>query len=210
MSAAASPRAKPERPAGDARQYYDPKTERWMVKVQPGAHFVGRSDDQILVTVLGSCVAACIWDEDARIGGMNHFMLPEQKAEDDIWTGAGDSLRYGNHAMETLINDLFKAGAERARLQVKLFGGGNVLKTSRRIGDLNSEFALSYIKREGLRLAAHDLGGDKGRRVHFSPTDGKARRLLIDVDKDVTLARDETQYRKTIVAPRPATSIELF
>ena len=134
------------------RKFFDTATQTWMVKVFPGEYFVTKNPDEVLVTVLGSCVSACIRDARAGIGGMNHFMLPHSKAGN--WAGDLNSTRFGNFAMEKLINELLKAGCSRNSLEIKVFGGGNVTDTQNAIGTDNSDFILKYLEAEGLRIAA--------------------------------------------------------
>ena len=118
------------------RRFYDTTSATWMVKVFPGEFFVTAKTDEVLVTVLGSCVSACIRDQRRGIGGMNHFMLPHIKAGN--WAGDLQSTRFGNFAMEKLINELMKAGCSRDSLEIKVFGGGNVTDSQNAIGTENS------------------------------------------------------------------------
>jgi chemotaxis protein CheD len=128
-----------------------------MVKVFPGEFYVTNKSDEVLVTILGSCVSACIRDPRLGIGGMNHFMLAEGEAQS--WGGDAKSTRYGNFAMEKLVNELIKAGASRNSLEIKVFGGGNVTDTRNAIGTQNADFVMKYLDTEGLNCAAQDLGG---------------------------------------------------
>ena len=138
--------------------YYDNHFQRPGVKLLPN-EFYTTSEDMVLVTVLGSCVAACIQDRTAGIGGMNHLMLPDDGA--DVAQAASDSMRYGAYAMEVLINELIKAGGRRERFEAKVFGGGAVLAgmTTMNIGDRNSEFVRRYLATEKIRIVAEDLQG---------------------------------------------------
>jgi chemotaxis protein CheD len=145
------------------RRFYDNTTGTWMVKVFPGEFYVSRQSDEVLVTVLGSCVSACIRDPVRGIGGMNHFMLPHDST--GRWGDDQKSTRFGNFAMEQLINELIKAGCVRERMEIKLFGGGNVTDTSNAVGTDNADFVLKYLKDEGLRHAVADLGA-RARRGH--------------------------------------------
>ena len=120
-----------------------------MVKVFPGEYYVTAQDDEVLVTILGSCVSACIRDPHMGIGGMNHFMLAEGEAGG--WGGHGNSTRYGNFAMEKLLNELLKMGCSRSALEIKVFGGGNVTDTRNLIGTDNSDFVMRYLENEGLK-----------------------------------------------------------
>ena len=129
------------------RRFFDTATSSWMVKVFPGEYYVTKNPEEVLVTVLGSCVSACIRDPRAGVGGMNHFMLPHSKAGN--WAGDLQSTRFGNFAMEKLINELLKAGCSRNSLEIKVFGGGNVTDTQNAIGTDNSDFILRYLEAEG-------------------------------------------------------------
>jgi chemotaxis protein CheD len=128
----------------------------------------------LLSTVLGSCVAACIWDPQAGVGGMNHFLLPFGPA-----AGRVDPLRYGVHSMEVLTNELLKQGANRKYLQAKLFGGATMLANLGRIGESNASFARDYLANEDIPCLAEDLGGTHARRVVFHPTSGQARLMKV-------------------------------
>ncbi len=185
--------------------YFDPHFRCRAFKLLPG-EYVTSTQDLMLVTVLGSCVAACIRDPLAQVGGMNHFMLPDS----DDAAGAG-SARYGSYAMEMLINALLKAGAQRSRLEAKLFGGGAVLPgfTATQVGERNVAFALKYLKAEGIRLLAQDLGGFAPRRVHYQPLDGRAFvRALPSAQGELVVA--ETRYLDKLRGEQAVGSVELF
>src|SRR5262245_50800724 len=159
------------------QRFWEPDTQRWTVKILPGEYYVTRNDEAI-TTVLGSCVSACIRDPAAGVGGMNHFMLPEDNAVHDPKTPGAPvvlSTRYGSHAMESLINDLLKLGARRGRLQIKVFGGGRVLASMTDIGARNIEFVMSYLDLERLPIEARDVGGELPRKIIYFPVDGKVR-----------------------------------
>ncbi|MEH6497269.1 MAG: chemoreceptor glutamine deamidase CheD [Pseudomonas marincola] len=178
------------------RRYFDAKTDHQVVRVLPGDHYVSETKDEMIVTILGSCVAACIRDPKTGIGGMNHFMLPE--SETGNWGAVSATMRYGNFAMETLINEILRTGCTRERLEVKLFGGGNVTPGRVRVGDMNGQFALNYLKHEGLQPAAYDLGGTSPRRIHFYPETGKVDRLLLRRRDDVKYLKEENEYRSRL------------
>jgi chemotaxis protein CheD len=190
------------------RRFYDNATGTWMVKVFPGEFYVSRQSDEVLVTVLGSCVSACIRDSVRGIGGMNHFMLPHDST--GRWGDDQKSTRFGNFAMEQLINELIKAGCVRERMEIKLFGGGNVTDTSNAVGTENADFVLKYLKDEGLRHAVADLGGTQPRRIHYYPVTGRVtRRLLGNTDK-YAVTRDEKEYRSRLKSQPTHGDIELF
>ena len=190
------------------RRIYDSANAIWMVKVFPGEFYVTRSAEEAIVTVLGSCVSACIRDPIAGVGGMNHFMLPHHKSGN--WGVASSSTRFGNFAMEKLINELIKAGCARERMEVKVFGGGNVTDTSNAVGTDNAEFVLRYLAEEGLRCAAQDLGGLLPRRIHYYPATGRVvRKLLGGTDTDA-VSREESDYGSRLLAHKSAGEIQLF
>jgi chemotaxis protein CheD len=189
------------------RRFHDPRFDATAVKLLPGEHYVSESPDEMIVTVLGSCVAACIRDPTLGVGGMNHFMLPESR--DGRWGSASANLRYGNFAMEALINDILKLGGSRGRLEVKVFGGASLMGASA-IGTANGEFVLRYLKDEGLAVAAQDLYGIYPRRVHYFPLSGQAHVLALRRQDDLAMVADEAQYRERLDRHPVAGPIELF
>ena len=197
---------------GEARTvYFDRDFDRNAVKLLPGEFFVA-GDDIVLSTVLGSCVSACIWDRVAKVGGMNHFMLPgssgNASSEPDP---IGLSGRYGVFAMEQLINELIKRGARKASLEVKLFGGGAVLKnfTSLNVGERNAQFVLDFLRTEGIRVASQDLLDVFPRRVAFFPVSGRAlcRKLT---QSDAAIVSAEQQYNAKLTTAKVGGDVELF
>jgi chemotaxis protein CheD len=178
------------------------------VRVQPGEYFVSDRPGTIIITVLGSCVAACIRNPQTGFGGMNHFMLPE--SEQGQWGGVSSQMRYGNHAMENLINEVLKSGCRRDSLEIKLFGGANMYVGGSEVGSKNARFAQTYLKTEGLRVLASDLGGTQGRRIHYSPSTGKVQRLLLTGVQGSKLTQSETTYRTRLLDRPVEGDIELF
>ena len=162
----------------------------------------------MLVTVLGSCVSACIRDPHVGVAGMNHFMLPQN--ESGSWGKDAQSTRFGNFAMEKLINELIKAGCARERLEVKVFGGGNVTESTNAIGSNNADFVLRYLDAEGLRCAAQDLGGGLPRRIHYFPANGRVVRRLLGTGETTAVAREESDYRNRLRVQKSSGDIELF
>jgi chemotaxis protein CheD len=156
------------------QRFWEPDTQRWTVKILPGEYYVTRNDEAI-TTVLGSCISACIRDPLMRVGGMNHFMLPEDTSLPDRRTWVGLATRYGSNAMESLINDVLKLGGQRERLEIKIFGGGRVLAHMTDIGARNIDFVRNYLSTEGLRTNAQDVGGEQPRKVVYYPTEGRVR-----------------------------------
>ncbi len=190
------------------RRFYDAASTAWMMKVFPGEYYLTPKSDEVLVTVLGSCVSACIRDPQAGIGGMNHFMLPH--GHSGGWAGDLQSTRFGNFAMEKLINELMKAGCSRNSLEIKVFGGGNVTESSNEIGTENSKFVLRYLEAEGLRCVAQDLGGQLPRRIHYYPTTGRVVRRLLGSSETNAIEREETEYASRLSSRTTAGEIELF
>lgn len=184
----------------NATHSLQPVRERTMHVVQ-GEYAVIDDPGVVLTTILGSCVATCMWDPFAAVGGMNHFLLPGEG-------GGGDEVKYGVNAMELLINGLLQKGAARSRLQAKLFGGANVVAGLSDVGAKNAEFAQRFLGLEKIACTARSLGGDRARRIRFWPTTGKAGQLLLDPSQTDTRALER---RAPTAAPDPAAgSVELF
>jgi chemotaxis protein CheD len=188
--------------------YYDRTFDCDAAKILPGEYYF-TSKDMVIVTVLGSCVSACIRDRVTGLGGMNHFMLPD---------GGGDgspvsaSARYGTYAMEVLINDLLKAGARRENLEAKVFGGGAVLKgfTAMNVGERNAAFVQTFLRNEKIRIMAEDLNDIYPRKVYFFPRTGKVLvKKLMQTHND-TLAKREIEYASRLKKQPVAGDIELF
>jgi len=194
--------------ASAGRRFFDNAAAAWMVKVFPGEFYVTKKPDEVVLTVLGSCVAACIRDPLLGIGGMNHFMLPSHNSGD--WGGDLKSTRFGNFAMEKLINELIKAGCKRDRMEIKVFGGANVTESSNAVGSDNSAFMIRYLEAEGLRCAAQDLGGTLPRRINYYPATGRVVRRLLGMNERGMVDREENDYGKRLLKQQPAGEIELF
>ncbi len=194
---------------GEARTVlYEREFGRQSVKILPGEFFV-TDEDIVITTVLGSCVAACIWDRQARIGGMNHFMLPG--GEGGSIDPAGLAGRYGVFAMEQLINELIKRGGRKANFEAKVFGGGQVLRnmSSMNIGERNAQFVERFLRTEGIRIGARDLLDVHPRRVAFFPATGRALCKKL-ARADAALVAAEQQYNARLAATRVDGDVELF
>lgn len=193
-------------------RYWDKMNDCYAAKILPGEYYV-TIHDELITTVLGSCVSACVRDKVFGIGGMNHFMLPANKGDDvSSFGGAGESTRYGNFAMEQMINDILKNGGRRNNLEIKVFGGGKVLKnmSTLDIGQKNIDFVMQYIKDESLKLTAEDLGDNYPRKVIFFPTTGKVKVKKLRSMHNNTIIERETSYIKTIARAPSSGEIELF
>jgi chemotaxis protein CheD len=187
--------------------YHDRNFDTQAAKILPGEYYV-TTRDMLLVTVLGSCVAACIRDSENGIGGMNHFMLPDEGGRDVV----SNSARYGTYAMEVLINHLLKSGARRSRLEAKVFGGGAVLESlsSSNVGTRNAEFVLRFLQTEKIPVVAKDLLDSYPRKVYYFPKAGRVLvRKLHRVHND-TLFNREKEYRSRLEHSKVEGDIELF
>ncbi|MEN6587947.1 MAG: chemoreceptor glutamine deamidase CheD [Sulfuricella sp.] len=189
--------------------YFDSTFDMQAAKILPGEYYTtGR--DMLLVTVLGSCVAACIRDRISGIGGMNHFMLPNNGQDQSNPLGA--SARYGVYAMEVLVNQLLKMGARRDHLEAKVFGGGNVLRgfVVANVGERNSKFVLDFLKTENIRLVAQDLMDIYPRKVYFFPKSGRVLvKKLRNVHNDTIIER-EKEYSTRLQYSKVEGEVELF
>jgi len=190
------------------KRFWDPKRSRVTAKVLPGEFYVSKNDE-LISTVLGSCIAACVYDEGLGIGGMNHFMLPVEKGCDPS-NAHSLNCRYGNWAMEFLINEILKNGAAKRNLKVKLFGGGKIIRSMTDIGLGNIRFARAYLQEEGLELASHDVGGPWPRKVIFSPQTGKVQVKKLREMHSATIEKREVRYLHNIEEQDSKTDIELF
>jgi len=194
MSAGAAvpvPHSIPEAPARFAhiRRIWDPVLQRPVAKLLPGDYYV-TCHDEVIFTVLGSCVSACVRDRKLGIGGMNHFMLPlDRSGGGSPWGDCSESsaTRYGNVAMDRLVNDILEFGGHRADLEFKVLGGAKVLDMALEVGTKNVHFVRDYLQRHGFVLAAEDLGDVFARKLYYSPRSGKVRvkRLTATVNRVV-------------------------
>lgn len=204
-------RAQPEMPVADYfhgnKRFHDDQEDIDVVKIFAGDWYVSTVNNEMLATILGSCVSACIRDPVARVGGMNHFLLP---GEEMIDAEASDSARYGVFAMESLINGVLKAGGRKDRLEVKVFGGGNVINNSARIGTKNATFIRDFLKREGFRIISEDLEGEHPRRLHYYPYTGKVMMRLLRRKEDMIVVEEEAKYKRDIASHPIDGGIELF
>jgi chemotaxis protein CheD len=178
---------------------FHPKLKRPMVVIQPGEYYVTK-EDEVIATVLGSCVSVCLKDEKHHIGGMNHFMLPGDFRIEDVFTS--NSARYGMYAMEMVLGDLIKMGGDRSNLTAKIFGGGHVLQSvansSNSVPASNIAFVKAFMSMEGIPVIKTDLGGRHGRQVLFLPRMGKVFVKHLIPDADSALAVRERQYQSNL------------
>jgi chemotaxis protein CheD len=170
-----------------------------LINVIQGDFTISEDANVVLTTVLGSCIAVCLCDPKRGIGGMNHFLLPNRDGEQ------GANVRYGAYAMELLINGLLRQGADRGRLQAKMFGGASMMGNLRDIGASNAAFARRFLSDEGIPCLAESVGGTSARRIRFWPTDGRVKQLMVSAEVE------KLPVERPIPIPRPASSeITLF
>lgn len=196
-------KAAPRGPGEASFFFYDAHFKNDAVKILPGEYFVYH-EDILIMTTLGSCIAACIYDRNAKVGGMNHFMLPD---------GAGDSGRYGSYAMELLINEMMKRGASRLTMEAKVFGGGQVVSgmTTMNVGERNTAFVMDYLKTERIPVVSKDVLDVYPRKVCFLPGSGKAMvKRLAPTNTDALVAQDRAAAQRAVPASTGGGSVDLF
>jgi chemotaxis protein CheD len=194
-------KAEARKPGEASFFYYDAHFRNDAVKILPGEYFV-HHEDLLIMTTLGSCIAACLWDRHAKVGGMNHFMLPE-----------GDGGRYGSYAMELLINELMKRGASRGALEAKVFGGGQVISgmNTMNVGERNTQFVLDYLKTEHITVVSKDVMDVYPRKVCFLPASGKAMvKRLAPTNAAGVVAQERAAAQRAAPAASAGGSIDLF
>jgi chemotaxis protein CheD len=174
------------------------------VHIVQGEQHVDNDPHVILTTLLGSCIAACIWDAVAGVGGMNHFLLPGDETEVRKTEPGTGAMRYGVHAMELLVNDLLRHGAQRRNLQAKIFGGARMIKGLTDVGELNAAFVERFLKAENIPIRGGSVRGESGRRIQFWPVSGRARQVLLVNGREV--------FQAERLTPQPVTigTVELF
>lgn len=189
--------------------YFDRNLNLEASKILPGEYYVTKRD-MVLVTVLGSCVAACIRDRVTGIGGMNHFMLPDSRQDED--NPLSVSARYGTYAMEMMINQLIKLGAQRTNFEAKVFGGGKVLRgfTVGNVGERNARFVLEYLQTENIQVTAQDLLDIYPRKVYFFPKTGRVLVKKLKSLHNDTIFNREKEYSSRLKQSGVEGEVELF
>ncbi|MBU0935452.1 MAG: chemotaxis protein CheD [Spirochaetes bacterium] len=177
---------------------YTPPPVSQRIIIKPGDHFVA-SDTRVLQTLLGSCVAACLYDDAAGVSGMNHFLLANKRYSKALEVNVTDAGRYGIHAMELLINDMLKKGAQRQRLRAKIFGGSTIVNTGGNdnffcVGEVNIRFIREFLHTEGIPVISEDLGGKLGRVIQFHTDTHAVYRRFIAQTAAGELEKTEHQY----------------
>jgi len=195
-------KSQPRKPGEASFFFYDAFFKNDAVKILPCEYFV-YDEDILIMTTLGSCIAACLWDREAKIGGMNHFMLPD---------GDAGSGRYGSYAMELLINEMMKHGATRATMEAKVFGGGQVIDgmSTMNIGERNTAFVMDYLKTERIPIVSKDVLGPHPRKVCFLPASGKAMVKRLASANTSALAAQDIAARQAVPQSTGGGSVDLF
>jgi chemotaxis protein CheD len=188
------------------KRFWDAGRGQVVAKILPGEFYLTRSDE-LVATMLGSCVSACIRDRLLGLGGMNHFLLPDNSIDSDI---SGQAMRYGSFAMEQLINQILKFGGQRQRLEAKLTGGGRIIEGLGDVGAHNIHFAQQYLAREGIELVGEDLGGSCPRKVLYHPASGTLRVKRLKRLRNDTLRRRERSYCEGLKNRPLEGEVELF
>jgi chemotaxis protein CheD len=199
-------KSRPNKPHEASFFFYDAHFKSEAVKILPGEFFVF-NEDLLIMTTLGSCIATCLWDRQAKIGGMNHFMLPDNGG------GASDSGRYGSFAMELLINEMMKMGASRMTLEAKVFGGGAVIggMSSINVGERNTSFVMDYLKTERIPVVSKDVLDVYPRKVCFLPHSGKAMvKRLAPTNPEAIVQQERLAAQKAAPVSSAGGSIDLF
>jgi len=190
---------------------YHNQLKRDMILIQPGEYYVTKKDE-VIATVLGSCISVCLRDNDNRIGGMNHFMLPGDFRAEEVFSS--NSGRYGMYAMELLIGDLLKLGGGKTNLSAKVFGGGHVLnsvpQTAKNVPQANIDFVKAFLSMEGIPVVNSDVGGRYGRKVLYLPSTGKAYVRSLVPEDNRKLADREVKYEKHLRKETKGEDLTLF
>jgi len=197
------------------KRYWDAKNSIYSAKILPGEYYVTRNENEAIVTVLGSCVSACISDRVHGVGGMNHFMLPQDNSDEGSlgnWhaNDTSSSTRYGNFAMEHLINEILKNGGKRENLELKVFGGGQIMSDAADIGQRNIAFINDYINTEALRLVSEDVADIYPRKVMYYPLSGRARVKKLKSLHNSTVAARENSYMSSLKQEPETGEVDLF
>lgn len=181
--------------AGDAEALFTREFAA-TTRVLPGELHTTSGKGQKLVTLLGSCVSACVRDPITGFGGMNHFMLPA--SDTGLWNGVGANGRFGNLAMDSLIDIVLRSGCARDRLEVKIFGGADLYRSSILVGTKNVEFVQAYLSKRGLHVAARDVGGRVARKIIYEPETGRVMRQAIRPHSRSELLKLEQEYQASL------------
>lgn len=211
MAVGTTPPLPPRQAPPPARRSFQDASGQTFVSVAPGDQYVTDNPNEVIVTLLGSCVSACARDTITGVGGMNHFLLPSSDSH-DLSRGTDEAMRFGDYAMESLLNAIYRKGGQRGRIEFKIFGGARVLggSTMLKIGEQNIGFVEKFLKTEGFPIVARSVGGTAPRRLRFHPATGRAFVQELDRTSAQTVTREEEDYRRRIARVAPAGEVEFF
>lgn len=192
-------------------RYWDGKHSKIAAKILPGEFYV-TGNDEVIVTLLGSCISVCVYEPVMKLGGMNHFMLPVtgNSIDHDAILLNGEAGRYGNYAMEHMINEMLKQGARKERLQFKVFGGGKVLKNATTVGDSNIEFVFDYLQKENYSVLSSNVGDIYPRKILFYTSTGDVFMKKLQTLHNDTILERERSYKEKLEKEKLSGDVELF
>lgn len=167
--------------------------------------------DAVITTLLGSCVAACLYDRITGVVGMNHFMLSNERYSRDMPISQSEAGRYGIQAMELLINAMMKRGAKRHGLCAKVFGGASIVSDAsvgnfKCVGAVNCRFIRAFLENENIELVAADLGGREGRVIYFDSRDYGV--FVRKIKRNISMAiaeRDRKVWERSVLEHKQST-----
>lgn len=191
----------------EIKKFFDSRLNAQAVNLPPGEFYVTSDADEVITTILGSCVAVCIRDKKIGVGGMNHFLLASPSSGITSL-----SNRYGSYAMEQLINSILKQGGRKSDFEIKVFGGSNLFKNMNKVGSNNIQFIREYLKKEDFNIESEDVGGEIPRKIFYWPKTGKVVRNFISTDNKIVQQEEEVTNKlgKIGISNPYSGSIELF
>lgn len=189
----------------EIKKFFDSRLKAFSVNLPPGEFYVTSDPEEVITTILGSCVAVCIRDIKLGVGGMNHFLLASPS------NGITSlSNRYGSFAMEQLINSILKKGGHKNDFEIKVYGGSNLFKNMNNVGLNNIKFIQEYFKTEGLRVDSEDVGGEVPRKIFYWPKTGQVVRNFITTDSKLIQQETEASTKQLSFNNQHSGSVELF
>ena len=191
------------------QKFFEPVEGINSIKVLPGEFYVTKENEKI-ETVLGSCVSACVRDPVAGVGGINHFMLPVDKNTPQVKSELADANRYGNYAMDNLVNAILQMGGQRSRLEFKVFGGGRNMSQLTNVGWYNIGFAFDYLHTEGFKVVSQDIGDIYPRKIVYYPQTGRVKVRRLNAMHTQTLSDQELSYISNVQSKPVEGSVDLF
>ena len=182
--------------------YFDNHFNKKIITIYPG-EFYTSNDNEMISTVLGSCISIALFDSEKKIGGLNHFMLAKDTSIEDDRESNRLMGKFGEYAMELLLKDVLQKGAKLENLQAKVFGGSNVFnlpaKTGAQVGEVNIKFAFDYLKQKKIPVVTSNTGGTAPRKIFFDPISSKVYlKYIQNRNVDAQLESKEEAYLSEI------------